>query len=231
MNLPGQTPQAWAWELEQALEQRPPHLSIYDLIVEPGTVFERRQQAGQLPLPDQDAAADQLEHCHQRLAQAGYGHYEISSWALPGHGSRHNRVYWSGASWWALGLGATAGVGPERVARPRTREAYGAWLLQQAGHQGLGDPGALPPLEDLLLVGLRRREGVDLAWLEQALGLAQPLRLLLQPALEPWLQQGCIALSGNRLRLLAPQGFALSNAVLADLLLALEPVAPTAPIG
>ena len=231
VNLPGQTPQAWAWELEQALEQRPPHLSIYDLIVEPGTVFERRQQAGQLPLPDQDAAADQLEHCHQRLAQAGYGHYEISSWALPGHGSRHNRVYWSGASWWALGLGATAGVGGERVARPRTREAYGAWLQQRAGHQGLGDPGALPPLEDLLLVGLRRREGVDLAWLEQALGLAQPLNLLLRPVLEPWLQQGCIALSGNRLRLVAPQGFALSNAVLADLLLALEPVAPTAPIG
>ena len=231
VNLPGQTPQAWAWELEQALEQRPPHLSIYDLIVEPGTVFERRQQAGQLPLPDQDAAADQLEHCHQRLAQAGYGHYEISSWALPGHGSRHNRVYWSGASWWALGLGATAGVGGERAARPRTREAYGAWLQQRAGHQGLGDPGALPPLEDLLLVGLRRREGVDLAWLEQALGLAQPLNLLLRPVLEPWLQQGCIALNGNRLRLVAPQGFALSNAVLADLLLALEPVAPTAPIG
>ena len=104
-------------------------------------------------------------------------------------------------------------------------------MQQQAGHQGLGDPGALPPLEDLLLVGLRRREGVDLAWLEQALGLAQPLKPLLRPVLEPWLQQGCIALSGNRLRLLAPQGFALSNAVLADLLLALEPVAPTAPIG
>ena len=138
VNLPQQSLEAWDWELSQALAQAPPHLSIYDLIVEPGTVFAWRQGRGELPLPDDDQAADRLQHTHQRLQAAGYGHYEVSSWALPGQASRHNRVYWSGASWWALGLGATAGVGPERLARPRTREAYSAWVQAQAGHQGDG---------------------------------------------------------------------------------------------
>ena len=174
VNLPDQTVQHWGWELEQAMEQAPPHLSIYDLIVEPGTVFERRHRAGQLNLPEQDFAADQLEYTHSRLALAGYGHYEISSWALPGHGSRHNRSYWSGAGWWAFGLGATSGVGGERLVRPRTRDAYSSWVQHHAGHQG-GDPALMPPLEDLLLVGLRRREGVDLVWLQRFLksGLGQ----------------------------------------------------------
>ena len=232
VNLPEQSLQHWLWELEQAVDQAPPHLSIYDLIVEAGTVFERRQRAGQLPLPGEDAAADRLEATHQALAGAGYGHYEISSWAMPGHGSRHNRAYWSGASWWALGLGATAGVGAERLARPRTREAYGAWLQQQAGQQG-GDPADWPPLEDLLLVGLRRREGVDLLWLQHS-GLwrgPQPLAQWLQQALKPWLELGLVLLTPARLRLLAPQGFGLSNAVLADLLLALERAGWSAPIG
>ena len=232
VNLPDQTVQQWSWELEQAIAQAPPHLSIYDLIVEPGTVFERRERAGQLNLPEQDFAADQLEYTHSRLALAGYGHYEISSWALPGHVSRHNRSYWSGAGWWAFGLGATSGVGGERLVRPRTRDAYSSWVQHHAGHQG-GDPALMPPLEDLLLVGLRRREGVDLLWLQRS-GLwksSQPLVMWLQQALKPWLEQGLAVLTKERLRLPAPAGFGLSNAVLADLLLAIEHAEPSGPTG
>ncbi|MGB0278535.1 MAG: radical SAM protein, partial [Prochlorococcaceae cyanobacterium] len=60
VNLPQQSFEAWDWELSQALAQAPPHLSIYDLIVEPGTVFAWRQGRGELPLPDDDQAADRL---------------------------------------------------------------------------------------------------------------------------------------------------------------------------
>ena len=126
--LPGQTLAAWQEQLEQAVVLAPPHLSVYDLIVEPGTVFDRLERRGQLHLPEADLAADLMELTARRLAAAGYGHYEISNYSRPGHASRHNRVYWSGAGWWGFGMGATAAPWGERQARPRTREAYAAWL-------------------------------------------------------------------------------------------------------
>ena len=121
-------------------------------------------------------------------------------------------------------------MGPERLARPRTRDAYSAWVQAQAGRQGDGPEASWPPVEDLLLVGLRRREGVDLAWLQQA-GLWDLERAWLECALAGWLERGVVELSAQRLRLLAPEGFSLSNAVLSDLLAALERSESLAPTG
>jgi hypothetical protein len=95
----------WNGQLEEAMALEPPHLSVYDLIVEPGTVFARRQDRGDLALPEEELAADLMDLTWSRLTGGGYGHYEISNYALPGHASRHNRVYWSGAGGGALGWG------------------------------------------------------------------------------------------------------------------------------
>ena len=77
------------------LPVRLPHLSIYDLSVEPGTVFERQRTLGLLQLPEDDLAVALMERTTQRLSAAGLSRYEISNHARPGHASRHNRVYWS----------------------------------------------------------------------------------------------------------------------------------------
>ena len=211
---------AWRAQLEQALASGAPHLSIYDLIVEPGTVFERRRDRGELALPEDDLAADLMELTAARLAAAGYGHYEISSYAMPGHASRHNRVYWSGAGWWGFGMGATSAPWGVRLARPRNREAWAAWLA--AGQPGLErTPPARPsgpPLEELLLVGLRRREGVNLRALAASHGLAPAEIDDLALRLEPWIRRGLLLLEGPRWRLRDPEGLALSNAVLRELL-------------
>ncbi|MFM7677064.1 MAG: coproporphyrinogen-III oxidase family protein [Synechococcus sp.] len=208
----------WREQLLQAVAEGPPHLSVYDLIVEPGTVFARRQERGQLDLPPEELAADLLELTGEVLRGAGYGHYEISSYALPGHTSRHNRVYWSGAGWWGFGMGATAAPWGQRQARPRTREAYAAWLA------GCGPASLVPqeqvgmPLDERLLVGLRRREGVNLAALAAAHGLTETDRGELRQRLEPFLEAGLLRIEGPRWRLSDPEGLALSNAVLRELL-------------
>jgi oxygen-independent coproporphyrinogen-3 oxidase len=208
----------WDGELDQAIALGPPHLSIYDLIVEPGTVFERLRQRGSLPLPDEDTGADLMEITQGRLAGAGYGHYEVSNYALPGHASRHNRVYWSGAGWWGFGLGATSAPWGERLERPRTREAYGRRLAATPWAEGRQEPGAGMPLEELLLVGLRRREGVAMNPLARRHGVSAAALAALRARLQPFEQRGLLRIEGPRGRLEDPQGLALSNAVLREIL-------------
>jgi putative oxygen-independent coproporphyrinogen III oxidase len=217
--LPGQDLPGWRGQLDQAIALEVPHLSIYDLSVEPGTVFARRQQRGELVLPDPDLAADLMDSTLERLRQAGYGHYEISSYALPGHASRHNRVYWSGAGWWGFGVGATSAPHGVRLARPRTRAAYAAWLAEQERCDGrLQSPPAVPDWEDLWLVGLRRREGVQAEQLAARAGLSRAQLADLRRALGAFEAEGLLLVEGPRWRLSDPTGLALSNAVLRQLL-------------
>jgi oxygen-independent coproporphyrinogen-3 oxidase len=223
--VPGQTLEGWRQQLRQAVACGPPHLSVYDLTIEPGTVFGRRAERGQLPLPDDDLAADLMELTWAVLNAAGYGHYEISNYALPGHASRHNRVYWSGAGWWGFGMGATAAPWGERQARPRTRQAYAHWLARAWPPVAGGDPqmpAAGLPLAERLLVGLRRREGVRLAALLAGAGLGPPAVAAalaeLRDELTPWRERWLLLEEGGRWRLSDPAGLALSNGVLAQLL-------------
>ena len=218
--LPGQDLGHWRHQLHQAIALAPPHLSVYDLTLEPGTVFAQRHDRGQLQLPDADLGADLMELTWAELSAAGYGHYEISNYALPGHASRHNRVYWSGAGWWGFGMGATAAPWGERLARPRTREAYADWLAQQQGSPpaSAGQAGPGMPLDERLLVGLRRREGVSMPALLAQVGLGPEALAALRGRLEPWIGEGLLRIEGPRWRLSDPAGLALSNGVLRELL-------------
>jgi len=223
-NLPAQTQSHWMAQLEQALAAKAPHLSIYDLAVEPGTVFAWRQRRGELPLPDDDQAAALMACTSERLERAGFCRYEISNYARPGHASRHNRVYWSGAGWWGFGLGATSAPWGERHARPRTREAYGEWLCQQHRQVDASlerTTAQALPLDDRLLVGLRRHEGVNLQDQALASGWSQSWCDRFLPGLEQrWeaaLEQGLLLHEGARWRLTDPEGMALSNQVLVEL--------------
>ncbi|MFM8258879.1 MAG: radical SAM family heme chaperone HemW [Vulcanococcus sp.] len=212
--LPGADRSAWRQHLQQAIALAPPHLSVYDLIIEPGTVFERLEARGQLALPEDELAADLMEITAEVLAAAGYGHYEISNYALPGHASRHNRVYWSGAGWWGFGLGATSAPWGVRLARPRTREAYAAWVAAPPAEP----QAAAMPFEEQVMVGLRRREGVPLAALAAAAGLSAAALAALERRWQPFQERGLLHRCGPRWRLSDPEGLALSNAVLRELL-------------
>jgi oxygen-independent coproporphyrinogen III oxidase len=104
--IPGQRTAHWQDSMAAALSLEPEHLSLYALTVEPGTVFDRWISDGRLPVPDPDRTAEMYELARRTLAAAGYLHYEISNWALPGCSSRHNLAYWLNTSY--LGVGASA---------------------------------------------------------------------------------------------------------------------------
>ncbi len=101
--LPGQSAVMARDDLRQALALAPEHLSLYQLTLEPNTVFHSRPPAG---LPDDELAADMGEQALEQLAAAGFGRYEVSAFARPGRECRHNLNYWRFGDYLAAGAGA-----------------------------------------------------------------------------------------------------------------------------
>ena len=96
----------WENDLAQALEIFPEHISTYGLTIEPGTLFGHQLKKKILFPVDDDQAASEYEYIMEKLVNAGYDHYEISNFALPGHRSRHNTSYWLGKNYLGIGPGA-----------------------------------------------------------------------------------------------------------------------------
>ncbi len=215
--LPRQGLAHWEGQLAEAIALEPPHLSVYDLSIEPGTVFERRLALGELALPPEDLAADLMDLTWARLTAAGYGHYEVSNYAMPGHASRHNRVYWSGAGWWGFGMGATGAPRGRRQAHPRTRAGYAEMLAATAALDGEAEEEGMP-FDERLMVGLRCREGVNLERLVRQERLTPSLLDGLRRRLGDYERRGLLRVEGPRWRLADPEGLALSNGVLREML-------------
>jgi oxygen-independent coproporphyrinogen-3 oxidase len=164
---PGQTPEGWARELGEALSLAADHLSLYQLTIEDGTPFAALYRAGKIATPDDDTAAALYAATLDTTAAAGLPAYEISNHARPGAECRHNLVYWR--------YGEYAGIGPGAHGRlvlhdgrhaTATEKAPEAWLerVEQRG-DGLIIDDLLNPEEEgdeMLLMGLRLAEGIDL---------------------------------------------------------------------
>ena len=100
--LPEQAVAGALEDIAAAIALAPPHLSHYQLTLEPGTVFYERPP----PLPDQDLSAEIEAATHAQLQRAGYRQYEISAWARPGAECRHNLNYWQFGDYLGIGAGA-----------------------------------------------------------------------------------------------------------------------------
>ncbi len=122
---PGQTLADWESDLNTILDWSPEHLSLYSLIVEPGTPMHDAVRRGIMITPDDDATADMYELAISRLAAADWHHYEVSNWArTPDLISRHNRIYWRNGRYLGLGAGAHAYVGHTRSSNLLLPETY-----------------------------------------------------------------------------------------------------------
>lgn len=113
--LPGQTLADWSRSLDRAVALCPDHLSLYALEVHGDTPLGRRIAAGDLPAPDDDLAADMYELAEDRLAVAGFMHYELSNWATGNDAAcRHNLTYWRNEPYRGLGAAAHSWIDGER---------------------------------------------------------------------------------------------------------------------
>ncbi|MDY7014550.1 MAG: radical SAM family heme chaperone HemW [Cyanobacteriota bacterium] len=211
--LPEQTLTQWRESLEAAIALSPEHLSCYDLVLEPVTAFGKQFQPGEKPLPSDETAAQMYRLARERLALAGYEHYEISNYARAGFQCRHNRVYWENRPYYGFGMGAASYVAGRRFTRDRTRREYFAWV--EAGYVADSPPtSARDRLCETLMLGLRLAEGVSLT--EAIACFGEEVLEAIVASLQPYRELGWVEMKGDRLCLSDPEGFLFSNAVLAE---------------
>ena len=215
--LAHQTRSSWEESVARLAEIRPEHVSIYMLEIDEGSNLGKESLAGGKrysagAIPDDDAIADSYEHARVPLRAAGYEHYEISNWGLPGFRSRHNLKYWRREPYLGFGAGAHSFNGTKRWANLHDSARYAANVEQgiptREQEQDVTQDAAL---EEELFLGLRQIDGVDLATIEASyhVDLAQRVAALRD--------QGLVETSGTRLRL-ASDRLAVSNGVLVELL-------------
>jgi oxygen-independent coproporphyrinogen-3 oxidase len=213
MWLPGQSVGQWMASVEALVRAQPDHASLYLLELHPNAPLrEEMARAGWTQAPDDDAA-DMYEQAADRLAAAGYGHYEISNFARPGRRSRHNLKYWTAAEWLGLGCGAHSTLASVRWTNiPATAEYV---RRVEAGAPVATGIRALDPareLEEALFMGLRLTEGIDLDRLRGHYGIDVWARY--GERLRDHLDAGLLVREGSRLRL-TRRGLLVSNDVMA----------------
>lgn len=170
--IPGQTLQTWANSLQRALDYRVAHLSLYNLIYEKGTQLSKARAAKRIPIVAEEVEWQMFAFAHEKLADYGYEHYEISNWGKPGYASSHNQAYWQYRPYLGFGPAAHSFYNMRRSWNVGSVDQYIRQLQQGkipiAGHEVI-----TPPKRDLeiLMLCLRTRNGVSRILLQEMTGV------------------------------------------------------------
>ena len=214
---PGQTVEGWRQELEAAIARARDHLSLYQLTIEYGTMFERLRDAGKLILPDNDLARALWDVTQEITAKAGLPAYEISNHARPGGESLHNLIYWRYGEYIGVGPGAHGRILSAKGRRAHATESHPEmWLtvVESEGHALVEDEvlSSEEQADEFLLMGLRLSEGIEPAEFEAMSGRdLDPGRVasLIADGMVEYTPRGRIRVSA--------EGFPVLDAVVADL--------------
>lgn len=196
---PGESLEDWRTSVEAALDLGVHHISAYALTVEPTTKMGRRIATGTLPKPDDDDEAAKYELADELFTQAGLDWYEISNWARPGYESRHNLGYWRNVDWAGLGPGAHSHYRCHAV----SSNGYGlrSWDIAHPRLWGVAINEHRVPwadseritaeenLEELIMLGLRMREGLDLERIDRVIAVDR---------LTPMIEEGLVTVVDGR---------------------------------
>ena len=202
---PGLTDEAWQENLQKALELKVTHLSCYALTVEPKTALDHMVRTAKMPDTDPEQQRRQFLLLMDQMEKAGFEHYEISNFALPGKRSRHNSAYWRGIPYLGIGPGAHSFDGSRRRWNVANNALYTRTFL---GTQASDNPPIYEEeilttenrFNEYVMTALRTMEGIDLNLVRSTYGEKQT-QVLLQTALRHNQPDQHIIISDNFLRL------------------------------
>ena len=213
--LPSSTSAQWQESIKQAIELRPTHISAYNLTYEEETPLYRALQQGKIEAVDEEENLKQFEILIEQLAAAGYRHYEISNFALPGYESRHNSSYWHDIPYLGCGAAAHSYNGESRSWNISDIKTYIEGINNGAPFSEVEQLTTAEQYNDAILTRLRTADGVPSDWMRKKFGDKLTDYMLRNAA--PHIAAGRLK-EDNGILSLTRKGLFVSDAIIRDLI-------------
>ena len=213
--LPGETLDTWKQDLQQAIALRPEHISAYHLIYEEGTALWKLKEQHQVEEADEDLSVTLFRTLIDELTRAGYEHYEISNFCLPGLHSRHNSSYWTGKKYLGCGPSAHSFNGTSRQWNVASLDKYIHAIQQGKLDYEIEELDIYTRYNDFVITAIRTHWGMSLSQLRSTYG-EELYRYCLRMA-KPHLAQGVLEMKEDTLKL-TKEGIFISDGIMSDLL-------------
>ena len=214
--IPGQTMRSLGQTLRYVVRLRPEHVSLYDLILEPGTKFWDMRD--KLPLPGEDEEAEMYFRAIEYLRRNGYYQYEISNFAQEGFRCRHNMKYWNCEEYLGLGPAAHSFLRGTRFSFGKNAEKYVEVLSRGSAEDLTEDFETIEPWEragEYVMLRMRLTDGVEEGEFTRRFGM--DFRDMYEEKLAPFIRAGYARHEDTRWYL-TPKGMFVSNAILSEVL-------------
>lgn len=213
-SVPGERRAELKRSLDGVIAMKPSHISVYSLIIEPGTPLYDEYSSGALTdLPDEDETADNDLMIIRVLSEAGYERYEISNYSQPGKACRHNEAYWQRKDYRGFGSGAASLVGHRRFTNTGDMDVY----INQPGRNFSEDMllTTREEMEEFMFLGLRECKGVDNRDFYRAFG--RDITDIFGEEIEKQKEKGFMEEDSGRY-FYNTKGLSVSNVLMADLI-------------
>ncbi len=211
---PGLTNDRWLSNIDTAITLGVPHISAYALTVEPKTALDQLIQKGKKEDIDPDLQAGHFEILTEKLAEAGFEHYEISNFAKPGFRSKHNSSYWQGQPYLGLGPSAHSFNGTTRQWNISNNALYLQFLEKDTIPAESENLTPIQQLNEYIMTSLRTMEGCSLSLIEEKWGME--VKSAIKSASGKYLSEGYL-ISQNDTLVLSSKGKFLADGIAANL--------------
>ena len=195
----------WEDNISTILQLAPQHISCYQMSIEKGSELGRLFRKGEYQEPDQDRCAEQYYTLSKRLTQAGYVHYEISNFALPGYHSKHNSSYWQRTPYLGLGPSAHSFDGKStRLWNPASLTQYCKLTDYSQFGESLTEADTF---NEQIMLGLRQSKGLNIN------GLDKNLYKYVSDAVSNLIKSGYLIQEGDIIKI-PPEKFFISDGII-----------------